>query len=43
MTSPPSQVPSLLTITELCGRARRAETRLRWEAHVIQKRSSCQT
>ena len=43
VTSPPSQVPSLDTITLLWGRARSAATRLRWAAQVTQKRSSCQT
>ena len=43
VTSPPSHVPSLDTTTPLCGRTRRAATRLRSAVHVTQKRSSCHT
>ena len=43
VTSPPSHVPSDDTMTELCGRARSAFTRLRCGAQVTQNRSSCQT
>ena len=41
--SPPSQVPSLDTTTQLWGRARRAGTRSRSAVHVTQNRSSRHT